>query len=53
MKKQSAPLTQRQSQHHYISLQWYQERSRQAQVSFNVAVGLAAATAILTYILHL
>lgn len=50
MKKQSSLKTHAKSQHSYISLQWYQERSRQAEVSFNVAVGLAGATAVLSIV---
>lgn len=37
-----------QPQNSDISLQWYQERSRQAKVSFNVAVGFAGTTAFLS-----
>ncbi|MBW4508281.1 MAG: hypothetical protein KME64_17460 [Scytonematopsis contorta HA4267-MV1] len=33
---------------HQIASQWFRERSRQAQLSFNVAVGLAGATTILS-----
>lgn len=33
-----------------ISRQWYQESSRQASASFNIAIGLAAATAIFTVV---
>jgi hypothetical protein len=32
-----------------IAFHWFQERSRQAKLSFNVAVGLAGATAILSF----
>lgn len=33
-----------------IAFYWFQERSRQAKLSSNVAVGLAGATAILSFI---
>lgn len=36
-------------QHNFnIALQWFQERRRQANASFNVAVGFAGATALLS-----
>jgi multidrug resistance efflux pump len=31
-----------------IAIQWFKERSRQAKLSFNVAISLAGATAILS-----
>ena len=37
-------------QNNDISLQWYRERSRQAKVSFNVAVGFAGTTAFLSLV---
>ncbi len=40
--------TKKQPQSNDISLQWYLERSRQAKVSFNVAVGFAGTTALLS-----
>ncbi|OUL31128.1 hypothetical protein [Nostoc sp. 106C] len=33
-----------------IGLQWFQERCRQANASFNVAVGFAGATALLSIV---
>jgi hypothetical protein len=34
--------------HHNIAMHWFKERSRQAKISFNIAVGLAAATTVLS-----
>jgi predicted hotdog family 3-hydroxylacyl-ACP dehydratase len=31
-----------------IAIHWFKERSRQAKISFNIAVGLAAATTVLS-----
>jgi hypothetical protein len=37
-------------QQNHIALHWFQERSRQAKLSFNIAVSLAGSTAILSIV---